>query len=89
MGKKKVWSCSFIDRVAFGVACKQINNTPHRISIYQNDICLYTVMSVCIAYPCLLKNRQIFSVRISETLSLYQKVKPSNSIHLRQNKQLK
>ncbi len=31
---------------------------------------LYTVMNVCIAYPCLLKNRQIFSVRISETLSL-------------------
>ena len=74
MYKKKVWSCSFIDREAFGVARKQINNTPHRISIYQNDICLYTVMSVCIAYPCLLKNRQIFSERISETLSLNQYV---------------
>ena len=31
-------------------------------------------MSVCTAYPCLLKNRQIFSVRISETLSLNQYV---------------
>lgn len=70
IGKKKVWSRSFIDREAFGIARKQINNTPHRIVHIENDICLYTVMSVCIAYPCLLKNRQIFSVRISEILSL-------------------
>ena len=53
-----------------GIPNVQINNTPHRIVYIENDICLYTVMSVCIAYPCLLKNRQIFSVRISETLSL-------------------
>lgn len=68
--QKKVWSRSFIYREAFGVARKQINNTPHRIAYIGCDIWLYTVMSVRIAYPCLLKNRQIFSVRISETLSL-------------------
>ena len=30
----------------------------------------YTVMSVCIAYPCTFQNRQILLRRISETLSL-------------------
>lgn len=39
-------------------------------SIYRNDICLCTVMSVCIAYPYAYQNRQILSSRISETLSL-------------------
>ena len=42
--------------------------TPNRV--YQNDICLYTVMNVRIAYPCAFQNRQILSSRISETLSL-------------------
>lgn len=41
MCKKKVWSCSFIDREAFGVARKQINNTPHRIG-YIRTIYAYT-----------------------------------------------
>lgn len=40
MGKKKVWSRSFIDRVAFGVAREQIDNTPHRVGTYRNDICV-------------------------------------------------
>ena len=33
-----------------GMPLHKINNTPHRIRIYLDDICLYTVMSVCIAY---------------------------------------
>ena len=35
---------------------EQINNTPHRIEYIENDICLHTVMSVRIAYPCSLKS---------------------------------
>ena len=41
----------------------KINNTPHRISRYQNDICLYTVTSVCIACPCSLIKSPNFTVK--------------------------
>ena len=37
----QVWSCPFIYREAFGVARKQINNTPHRIE-YIRTIYAYT-----------------------------------------------
>ena len=38
---RKTWNRSFIDREAFGVARKQINNTPHRI-VYIEKIYAYT-----------------------------------------------
>lgn len=42
----------------------KINNTPHRISIYQIDICLYTVMSVCIAYSLCNEIYQIYALYV-------------------------
>lgn len=37
----------------------QINNTPHRIVYIENDICLYTVMSVALSLH--IENFHIFS----------------------------
>ena len=37
----------------------QINNTPHRIEYIENDICLYTVMSVALSLH--IENFHIFS----------------------------
>ena len=66
-------SCSFICQEAFGEACKQIQY-PTSNSYISKRYMLYTVTSVCIAYPCLLKNHQIQSSKISETLSLNKNV---------------
>lgn len=46
-------------REGCGMTYVQINNTPHRIEYIENDICLYTVMSVALSLH--IENFHIFS----------------------------